>query len=77
LRRSVAYAFEHPDDVMSYVSQHAQAMDPAVMKAHIDLSVTDFTLDLGIEGRAAVQELFRRGQALGLTPGAAADIFVS
>ena len=77
LRRSVAYAFEHPYDVMPYVSQHAQAMDPAVMKAHIDLYVTDFTLDLGIEGRAAVQELFRRGRALGLTPGAEADIFVS
>jgi 1,4-dihydroxy-6-naphthoate synthase len=76
LRRSVAYAFEHPSDVMSYVSLYAQAMDPAVMKAHIDLYVTDFTLDLGIEGRAAVQELFRRGRALGLIPGAAADIFV-
>ncbi|MFZ4633603.1 MAG: 1,4-dihydroxy-6-naphthoate synthase [Saprospiraceae bacterium] len=68
LRRSVAYAFEHPDDVMPYVRMHAQAMDVAVMKAHIDLYVTAFTLDLGTEGRAAVDELFRRGSSLGLSP---------
>jgi 1,4-dihydroxy-6-naphthoate synthase len=75
LRRSVAYAFEHPDDVMPYVRMHAQAMEAAVMKAHIDLYVTDFTLDLGTEGRDAVDEFFRRGRVLGLAPETEIDIF--
>ncbi len=59
MRRSVEYAFAHPGAVMPYVRQHAQAMDDAVMKAHIDLYVTAFTLDLGDQGRAAVQQLFQ------------------
>ena len=33
--------------------------DDAVMQAHIDLYVTRHTLDLGDDGRAAVQEMFR------------------
>ncbi|MCB0575949.1 MAG: 1,4-dihydroxy-6-naphthoate synthase, partial [Saprospiraceae bacterium] len=59
LRRSVEYAFAHPDEVMSFVRRHAQAMEDAVMQAHIDLYVTDFTVDLGEKGRRAVQEMFR------------------
>ena len=59
LRRSVEYAFAHPDEVMPFVRRHAQAMEDAVMQAHIDLYVTDFTVDLGEKGRRAVQEMFR------------------
>lgn len=59
LRRSVAYAFEHPDVVMPFVRAHAQAMEDAVMQAHINLYVTDYTLDLGAKGRDAVQQMFR------------------
>lgn len=66
LRRSVEYAFAHPNDVMPYVRQHAQAMDEVVMKAHIDLYVNDYTIDLGPEGRGAVEHLFARARQLGL-----------
>jgi len=59
LRRSVEYAFAHPVEVMPFVRQHAQSMDDAVMQAHIDLYVTDYTVDLGEKGRDAVQQMFR------------------
>lgn len=59
MRRSVAYALAHPESVMPYVRQHAQAMEDAVMQAHIDLYVTNYTADLGEKGRAAVQHMFR------------------
>lgn len=59
MRRSVEYAFDNPADVMPFVRQYAQAMDDAVMRAHIDLYVTHHTVDLGQQGREAVRQMFR------------------
>jgi 1,4-dihydroxy-6-naphthoate synthase len=58
LRRSVEYAFEHREDVMPYVRQHAQAMEDAVMEAHIALYVNQHTIDIGTDGEAAVNRMF-------------------
>ena len=68
LRRSVAYALEHPDEPMGYVREHAQEMDDAVMRDHIGLYVNDFSLDLGDEGRRAVAALVARSVSAGLCP---------
>ena len=46
LRASVEYAFAHPDASRTYVAEHAQEMDPAVMAQHIKLYVNDYTLNL-------------------------------
>lgn len=75
LRRSVEYAFAHPDDVMPFVRAHAQAMDDGVMQAHIDLYVTHYTADLGEEGRRAVREMFRIAEEKGLVAGVREDLF--
>ncbi len=75
LRRSVEYAFAHPDDVMPFVRAHAQAMDDAVMRAHIDLYVTQYTVDLGEDGRQAVQEMFRIARERGVVSGLREDLF--
>jgi len=77
LRRSVEYAFTHPDDVMPYVRAHAQAMDDAVMRAHIGLYVTDYTVDLGEAGRRAVEELFRQAREKMLIPVISPGIFIA
>lgn len=66
LRRSVAYAFETPQASLPYVKAHAQEMEEAVMYAHIDLYVNDYSLDLGTEGRAAVAQLYAKAEKLGL-----------
>jgi 1,4-dihydroxy-6-naphthoate synthase len=58
LRRSVEFAFAHPEASQDYVSAHAQEMDLAVMKQHIQLYVNEYTVDLGEKGLAAVQQLF-------------------
>ncbi|MEM7574342.1 MAG: 1,4-dihydroxy-6-naphthoate synthase [Bacteroidota bacterium] len=76
LRQSVAHAFANPSDSADYVRAHAQAMDPAVMQAHIDLYVTDFSLDLGEEGRNAVRLLLERGRDLGVIPRGEGDWIV-
>jgi len=66
LQRSVQYAFDHPDSSQDYVSAHAQEMDPAVMRQHINLYVNDFTVDLGAEGRNAVERLFSMAHEKGV-----------
>jgi len=75
LRRSVEYAFAHPDEVMPFVRAHAQAMDDAVMRAHIQLYVTQHTVDLGDDGRQAVRKMFRIAQQKGVIAGFEEDLF--
>lgn len=76
IARSVAYAFAHPEASAEYVRKHAQAMEPAVMRAHIDLYVNDFSRDLGEEGIAAVRHLMERGRSLGVIPAGRDDFLV-
>ncbi len=66
IRASLRYAQTHPDAVMPYVRDHAQEMDEAVMRAHIDLYVTPYTDDLGSSGEAAIGALFKEAATLGL-----------
>lgn len=76
MQRSVAFAFEHPEASKDFVKQHAQEMEEAVMYKHIKLYVNDFTKQLGIEGRAAVQRLFDIAMAKGVIPNSELPIFV-
>ena len=77
LRRSVEFAFENPKASYPFVKHHAQAMDERVMANHIKLYVNEFTRDLGIEGRKAVETLYREATALGVIPKMREDIFVN
>lgn len=58
LRRSIEFAFKNPESCMDYVRAHAQEMDEEVMKKHIELYVNEFSIDLGVKGRYAVESLF-------------------
>lgn len=66
IRRSVEHAFAHPEDSRPYVRAHAQEMDDAVAKQHIDLYVNRFSVDVEPEGERAIRELFRRAADAGL-----------
>jgi 1,4-dihydroxy-6-naphthoate synthase len=68
VRASLEYAHAHPGEPTAYIRQHAQELDDDVTTAHIGLYVNDFSLDLGDEGIAAVEELFARAEARGLIP---------
>ncbi|MCA0238234.1 MAG: 1,4-dihydroxy-6-naphthoate synthase [Bacteroidetes bacterium] len=76
MRRSVEYAFAHTKEVMPFVRAHAQAMEDAVMQAHIGLYVTDYTIDLGEKGRNAVQQMFRIAQEKGVISQGEKNFFV-
>lgn len=58
LRKSVEYAFENPKSGLAFIRQHAQEMDETVMYKHIELYVNQYSIDLGIEGKKAIDTLF-------------------
>lgn len=66
IQRSVTYALEHPESSMPYVREHAQEMEEAVMRKHIDLYVNEFSVNLGETGRKAVALLFSKASQAGL-----------
>lgn len=57
IKQSLQYAFMHYPSLSDYVKQHSQEMDESVMRQHIDLYVNNYSLELGEEGRAAVEKL--------------------
>jgi 1,4-dihydroxy-6-naphthoate synthase len=62
VRRSVEYAFAHRDASRQFVREHAQEMSEEVMYRHIDLYVNDHSIDLGPDGRRAVDLLLTRAR---------------
>jgi 1,4-dihydroxy-6-naphthoate synthase len=77
LRNSVEYAFAHPHSSYDFVRAHSQEMSEEVMYKHIDLYVNKYSIDLGTEGRKAVQVLFNKAHALKLIPEFNNSIFIS
>jgi 1,4-dihydroxy-6-naphthoate synthase len=75
IKRSVMYAFDHPDSTASYIRCHAQEMEPDVIEQHIDLYVNSFSMDLQTEGTVAVQKLFEIAREAGILPSARMPIF--
>lgn len=66
IAESIRYARKQPERCHGYIKVHAQELSDSVVQEHIDLYVNDFSIDLGDDGRAAIDELFRRGQGGGV-----------
>jgi len=76
IRRSVEHAWANPNDAEPFIAQHAQEMDPAVRQQHIDLYVNQFSADLGLQGRNAVNHLFQVALQNGIIPVQDQPIFI-
>jgi 1,4-dihydroxy-6-naphthoate synthase len=76
MRRSVEYAFAHPEASRAFVRAHAQEMSEDVMRQHIDLYVNEYSIDLGPDGRRAVAVLFERAVAAGVIARQPERIFI-
>lgn len=68
IRQSVEYAFAHPKSSIDFIREHAQAMEESVMYKHIELYVNKYSINLGEEGRKAVDTLFKLAQERGIIP---------
>ena len=59
IRKSLTYSFAQYPTLSDYVTSHAQEMDEAVMRQHIELYVNNYTMELGTQGEAAVEKLYQ------------------
>lgn len=66
IRTSIRHAFADPAGAMPFVRKHAAEMDEEVMKQHIALYVNDHSIDLGHDGRKAIETLFRKAKETGV-----------
>ncbi|MBL0147084.1 MAG: 1,4-dihydroxy-6-naphthoate synthase [Chitinophagaceae bacterium] len=58
IKPSIEYAYKHHyKNLANYVKCHAQEMSEDVMRKHIDLYVNPFSLQLGDEGKKAIEKL--------------------
>ncbi|OGV71251.1 MAG: hypothetical protein A3K19_18975 [Lentisphaerae bacterium RIFOXYB12_FULL_65_16] len=57
LQAAIRHSRACPAGTAGYVREHAREKDASVQRQHIDMFVTDFSLDLGESGRAAVAAL--------------------
>jgi 1,4-dihydroxy-6-naphthoate synthase len=77
LRRSVEYAFANPKSGLDFIREHAQEMEEAVMYKHIELYVNQYSLDLGTEGRKAIDILFEMAVEKGLIPAITKGLYLN
>jgi len=59
IRKSLDFAFANYPAITDYVKQHSQTMSEDVMRKHIDLYVNNYSLDLGEEGKLAIENLYQ------------------
>ena len=77
LRKSVEYAFANPKSGIDFIRQHSQEMDESVMYKHIELYVNQYSVNLGKEGRKAIDTMFALAQSKNVIPKIPANIYVS
>jgi len=57
IRESIEFAFKNYPLITDYVKMHSQEMEPEVMKKHIDLYVNNYSIDLGKDGKKAIEKV--------------------
>ncbi len=75
IRESLDDSYAHPGKGMDYIRHYAQETEEEIIMNHIGLYVNDFSLDLGTEGRLAVQTFLARGREVGVLPDFSGSIF--
>ena len=76
VQKSVEYAFENPKSALGFIRQHAQEMNENVMYNHIALYVNQYSVNLGDEGKKAIDTLFGMAQQKKLIPTIEENLYV-
>jgi len=76
IRQSVEFAFAHPKSGIDFIREHAQAMEESVMYKHIELYVNKYSVNLGEEGRKAVDTLFKLAQERNIIPTIRENLYI-
>jgi 1,4-dihydroxy-6-naphthoate synthase len=65
LAESIRAGLEHRDEALRYALEFGRGLDDERADRFVGMYVNELTSDYGDEGRRAVEELLRRGEALG------------
>jgi 1,4-dihydroxy-6-naphthoate synthase len=65
IRKSIAFARTHPDQLFPYIQSKSVEMDSDTIEKHISLYVNDYSVDMAQSGKEALNALFNL-QALSL-----------
>ena len=68
LRDSIAWAHANVDEALEYAMRYGRGIDKETCRRFVLMYVNDFTLALGLEGRAAIERLFTMAHRKGLVP---------
>jgi 1,4-dihydroxy-6-naphthoate synthase len=77
LREAIQRGLDHRAEALEYALQFGRGIDAVVADRFVSMYVNELTQDYGDEGRKAVTELLRRGEALGAFPRPVRVDFVS
>jgi 1,4-dihydroxy-6-naphthoate synthase len=68
LAAAIQCGLDHREEALDYALQFGRGIDSAIADRFISMYVNELTRDYGQEGRTAVAELLRRGEAIGAFP---------
>jgi 1,4-dihydroxy-6-naphthoate synthase len=68
LEESIRAGLDNREEALSYAGRFGRGLDAELTDRFVGMYVNELTCDYGDEGRAAVQELLRRGEAIGAFP---------
>ena len=72
---SLQFALADRQAALPTMRRYAQEFDDHVLMQHVDLYVNQWTLDLGVEGARALDELSARAASIGLSAGGRLRVF--
>lgn len=76
VQRSVMFAIKNPLSGLEFIRSHAQEMSTEVLYKHIELYVNKYSVDLGEEGRKAVNIFFGEALKIGIIPDTKQNLFL-
>ena len=75
IKDSLRFALADRQAALPTMRRYAQEFDDHVLMQHVDLYVNEWTLDLGVEGTRALDELSARATSIGLGTGRRLRVF--
>ncbi len=68
LKESIAYGYEHQEEAIPYAMQWGRGIDYALGEKFVKMYVSQLTIDMGTDGKKALELLFKVGHERGLLP---------
>jgi 1,4-dihydroxy-6-naphthoate synthase len=69
LKKSIVYARENEDEAIDYAMQFGRGIDRETCRRFVRMYVNDDTVDMGDDGRRALETMYGRASEMGLISG--------